>query len=79
MVSLTVGRRVPPGENLLTEPRWAAVFVNDAVRVSVCRVRDVIESLVYRTSASESKVKTLSGGLTKSKHAVTISDVKRES
>ena len=42
-------------------------------------VRDVIESTVHRTSASGSKVKTLSGELTEAKHALKISDVKRES
>ena len=42
-------------------------------------MRDVIESLISRTSASESRVKTLSGELTESKYALTISDVKRES
>ena len=66
-------------EQLRTEPLWVAVFVNEAVRVSGWRVRDVIESLNNRTSASESKVKTLSGELTEAKHALTISDVKRES
>ena len=40
------------------------------------RVRDVIESLINRTSASGSQVKTLSGELTEAKHALTISDVK---
>ena len=43
------------------------------------RVRDVIESLINRTSASESKVKTLLGELTEAKHALTISDVRRDS
>ena len=43
------------------------------------RVRDVVESLVHRTSAFESKVKTLSGELMEAKHALTILDVKRES
>ena len=47
--------------------------------MSVWRVRDVIGALVHRTSASESKVKTLSGALTEAKHALSISDVKRES
>ena len=42
-------------------------------------MRDVIESLVNRTSAPESKVKALSGELTEAKHALTISDVKNES
>ena len=70
---------VIPDEHLRTEPLWAAVFVNEAVRASGWRVRDVIESLINRTSASESKVKTLSGELTEAKHALTISDVKRES
>ena len=65
-----------PGEQLRTEPRWTAIFVNEAVRVSSWRVRDFIESLVHRTGASESKVKTLSGELTEAKHALTISDVK---
>ena len=45
----------------------------------VWRVRVVIDSLLHRTSASESKVKTLSGELTEAKHSLTISDVKRES
>ena len=39
------------------------------------RVCDVIESLINRTSASASKVKTLSGELTETKPALTISDV----
>ena len=69
---------VIPDEQLRTEPLWAAVFVNEAVRVSGWRVRDVIESLVHHTSASESKVKTLSGKVTQAKHALKISDVKRE-
>ena len=43
------------------------------------RVRDVIESLVHHKSASASKVKTLSGELTEAKHALTISDVNRDS
>ena len=43
------------------------------------RVRDVIELLLHHTSASDSKVKTLSGELTEAKHALTISDVKGES
>ena len=68
-----------PDELLRTEPLWAAASVNEAVRVGGWRVRDVIESLVHRTSASESKVQTLSGELTGAKHALTISDVKRES
>ena len=68
-----------PDEQLRTEPLWAAVFVNEPVRLSDWRVRDVIESLSSRTSASESRVKTLSGDLTEAKHALTISDVKRES
>ena len=42
-------------------------------------MRDVIESLLHLTRASESKAKTLSGVLTEAKHALTISDVKRES
>ena len=66
-------------EQLRTEPLWAAVFVNEAIRVSGWRVRDVIESAISRTSASESRVKTLSGELTEAKHALKISDVKRES
>ena len=66
-------------EQVRAGPLWAAVFVNEAVRVSGWRVRNVIESLLNRTSASESKVKTLSGELTEAKHALTISEVKRES
>ena len=42
-------------------------------------VRVVIESLVHRRSASEWKVKTLSGELTEAKHALKSSGVKRES
>ena len=70
---------VLPNEQLRTEPVWAAVFVNEAVQVNGSRVRDVIELLVHRTSASESMVKTLSGELTDAKHALTISGVNRES
>ena len=66
-------------EQLRTEPLWASVLVNEAVRASGWRVRDVIESLINRTSVSESRVKTFSGALTEAKHALTISDVKRES
>ena len=70
---------VVPDEQLRTEPLWAAVFVNEAVRASGWRVCDVIESLINRTCASESKVKKLLGELTEAKHTLTISDVKRES
>ena len=70
---------VIPDEHLRTESLWAAVFVKEAVRVRGWRVRDVIESLTNRTSASESKMKTLSGEVTEAKHALTISNVKRGS
>ena len=70
---------VIPDEQLRTEPLWAAVFVNEAVRVSGWRVRDVIESSVNRAGASESRVKKLSSELTEAKHGLKISDVKRDS
>ena len=70
---------VVPDEQLRTEPLCAAVIVSEAVGASGWRVRDVIESLINRTSASESKVKTFSGESTEAKHALTISDVMRES
>ena len=70
---------VVPDEQLRTEPLWAAVFVSETVRASGWRVRDVIESLANRTSASELKVKTSSGEFTEAKHALKISDVKRQS
>ena len=70
---------VIPDEQPRTEPLSAAAFVNEAGRVSGWRVRDVIESLINRTSASQWKMKTLSGELTEAKHALTTSDVKLES
>ena len=68
---------VLPDEQRRTDPLRVAVFVNEALRVNGWRVRDVIELLVHRTSASDSKVKKLSGELTEAKHSLTISDVKR--
>ena len=69
---------VLPDEKLHTEPLSAAVFVNEAVRFNGWRLCGVIEFLVYLTSASQSKLKTLSVELNEAKRSLAISDEMRE-